>query len=196
MATLTLQPDAAAGKDNFIEQATPTSNNGTATTLDVIMTGGATPRRGLLEFDITSIPSGSTVTSATLSLFTSNGLTNVNTSIHRVTQAWTEAGSTWNKYDGITDWTSAGGDYDATADANATPSSTAAGTQTDFDIKALVQEWVDGTANYGMLVKITTESGNTTGHQFASSDNATAGYRPKLVVNYSPSGGLLLSAEI
>ena len=33
--------------------------------------------------------------------------------IFRITQAaWTEAGATWNKYDGVNAWVAAGGDYD------------------------------------------------------------------------------------
>ena len=35
-------------------------------------------------------------------------------SIYRITQAaWTEAGATWDKYDGVNAWVAAGGDYDS-----------------------------------------------------------------------------------
>lgn len=185
MATLTLQPDGTAGKDNFIEQADPNVNSGTDTRIHVMMTAAPTPRRGIIEFDISSIPTGSTINSATLSLWTDIGYTNVNTSIHRITRSWTEAGSTWNTYDGSNSWTSAGGDYDSTADANATPSSTIAGTKTDWTITSLVQEWVNGTANNGILLKLTSESGATQGHLYRSSDNATSSERPKLVIDYT-----------
>ena len=192
MATLTLQPDATAGKDNILDAGATTDNNATDDSFDVIMSGGSAARRGIIQFDLSSIPVGANVSSAILSLWTGSGLTNVNMSIHRVTRTWTEAGSTWNTYDGSNNWTTAGGDYDAAADANATPSSTTAGTQTNWTITSLVQEWVDGTANNGMIVKLTTESGNTTGHLFRSSDNADAATRPKLVITYTPPASFLM----
>ena len=78
------------------------------------------------------------------------------------------------------------------ADANATPANTSADTEVAWTITALVQEWIDGTANEGMLLKVSSESGTSHGSDFHSSDSVTAGKRPKLVINYTPppsSGG-------
>jgi len=56
-----------------------------------------------------------------------------------------------------------------------------------WDIKKLVQEWVDGTyANYGFMLK--RPSGQrTTWPYLCSSDQTTTDWRPKLTVDYDPS---------
>jgi hypothetical protein len=56
-----------------------------------------------------------------------------------------------------------------------------------WDIKKLVQEWVDGTyANYGFMLK--RPSGQrTTWPYLCSSDHTTTDWRPKLTVDYDPS---------
>lgn len=189
MSTLTLQPDATAGKDAGIMADNATTNYGTSNEIHVIMTGGGVPRRALLQFDLSSIPAGSTVVSAVLTLTAfANRLSADTLAVHRVTQAWTEAGVTYNKYDGTTSWGTAGGDYDATADATFVAPATT-GATVDVAIASLVQEWVNGATNNGMIMKVETETGTSKGGQISSSDHATAGYRPKLVVTYTlPSG--------
>ena len=63
MTTLVLQPDAAAGKDCFLESGNPTYNGGVVTTM--LGTSGV----GLLEFDLSSISTTATVSSATLYIY-------------------------------------------------------------------------------------------------------------------------------
>jgi hypothetical protein len=187
-SSLTLQPDGTVGKDAGIDSDSPTNNSGTGDSFSVITTGGGAPRRSLLQFDISSIPSGSTVDSAILTLKSyQNRLSADSCAINRVTQAWTEAGVTWNKYDGSTNWATAGGDFDAVADATFTPPALT-DTTVDITITSLVQEWVNGTANNGMIIKAGTEA-TTQGTLFYTSDAATAGNRPKLVVTYTLPGG-------
>lgn len=184
MSVLTLQPDGTAGKDNWIQSDSTSANNGTDVQFQAIQTGGSQPRRGLLEFDITSIPASSNVSSAILSLWVETVVTNDTLAIHRVTQAWTETGSTWNKYNGTDNWASAGGDFAVTASATFT-AGLVDEAEVQVDITSLVQEWVNGTANNGMIVKMDSESGASKGGIFHSSDSATAGKRPKLVVTYT-----------
>ena len=88
MAPVTLTLNTSL-KDTWINGAATTFNYGTATTLAVNRSG---PQRSLVQFDLSSIPIGSTVTSATLTL----NATAVNGSnpieVHRVspTAVWTE----------------------------------------------------------------------------------------------------------
>ena len=55
--------------------------------------------------------------------------------------------------------------------------------------------WAGGTANYGWWL-VTTSPGTPWYKQFATSDHATAGSRPKLVVTYTLGGGALFASSI
>jgi hypothetical protein len=66
-------------------------------------------RISLLEFDLSGIPSGATVTSATLKVWCNNDNRGGNVSVQKVLQSWTETGATWNTRDGSTAWT--GGNF-------------------------------------------------------------------------------------
>lgn len=83
---LVLAPTA----DAYIAQDIPTTNAGTATSIQV----DASPvKRGLLEFTVTGLTGG--VANATLRVYCVDPSTSGG-SIHAVTGAWTEAGVTWN----------------------------------------------------------------------------------------------------
>jgi hypothetical protein len=69
--TVTLQPDGATGKDTYINSANPSNNYGVSTSIDLGNNSGAV-NRVLLQFDLSAIPIGSSVTSSTLTL-TANG---------------------------------------------------------------------------------------------------------------------------
>lgn len=186
MATYSSQPDETNATDTWLGSDAATTNHGTDADFQSIMTAGGSARRAIIKFDISSIPASSVISSATLTLNTAIGLTTDQLSLHRITQAWTEGGSTWNTYNGTNNWSTAGGDYDAVADATATPSATTAGTDVTFTVTTLIQELVDGTTNNGFLIKLTSETGNTKGVSFDSSTVATSTDRPKLEITYEP----------
>lgn len=111
------------------------------------------------------------------------------------THFWAEAGVTWNKYNGTNAWGTAGADNttsDRESSAIGTLSVGASPTlNTGMDITLTVskiQEMVSCTfTNNGFVIRVNTESADDI--QWATSDHATAGYRPKLVIEYSlPSG--------
>src|SRR5712691_7082313 len=62
-ATITLSPT----QDSYLQQDTPTTNFATAVTLDVKSQSGAV-KRGVLLFDLSSVPACDTITAATLQL--------------------------------------------------------------------------------------------------------------------------------
>lgn len=198
MTEIVLQPDAGVGKDCRVYSGTQAAKNyGIAPTFVSGRDNLSQTIRGLIEFDLSSIPLGATVDSAVLTLYMSNNIDSTgarNVDIHRITQAWNEGAQnavianpgecSWDDYASPNAWASGGGDFDATQDA--TKSVNAVGFYT-WDIKTLVQEWVDGTANEGLLIKDDNETGTNTRKIFNLSDHATAGQRPKLVINYTPS---------
>src|SRR3990167_1838841 len=101
MATLTLQPDATAGLDTFIQDNAPTTNSETDTTIYVgENNGSAQITRTLIKFDLSSLPAGITVDSATLTLtITADVSSNARTfEIFEVLRAWLESpapGNVW-----------------------------------------------------------------------------------------------------
>lgn len=204
--TLNLQPDATAGKDTTLEQAqggiynygtTPNMWTGHRTTW-----GGI--QRIVIQFDLSSIPTSATVTSATLSLYLN---TNINGDVNGITvdayrfrRAWLEGtkdasmysdGANWNTYDSINNWGAPGATDSATdIDATAIGSTTLAVSATtgqfyDWSLTpSAVQGWVDGSfTNNGLLLKGEVESENM--KAFSSSDNTTASQHPKMSVDYT-----------
>lgn len=199
---VTIQPDDIAGQDTWVSSSGQTLNYGAATELHV-GENGAEALRGVLKFDLSSIPVGSTINSATLSLyqFAQADTSTPELGVYYATRGWTEGtgngtetadGATWLTYDGASSWSSPGGDFDSTAQALATAPNTT-GTWVDFAITSLTQSWLNGTiANNGVFVKKTTGSGSTDYKSFYSSDYTTdPTLRPKLVVEYVPAPGTI-----
>jgi fibronectin-binding autotransporter adhesin len=143
--------------------------------------------RSLIQFDFATLPVGASVTQATLTLTASSnvygGNPNAETmSVYRLTQAWTEGGATWNRFDGASTWVAAGGDYAGTAYASssANPSS---GQVITWDLTTLANEWHTGTqVNNGLMI---INSGTTNGFHFVSRENSNVGGRPYLLATVS-----------
>ncbi|VAV85753.1 hypothetical protein MNBD_DELTA01-135 [hydrothermal vent metagenome] len=173
MATLvTLQP--ADGKDAHIAALDPTTNYGAFEYLTANWTGtGSIDDKGLLEFDLTSL-AGANIIDATLSFYhvfnSGNGAT---FDLFRNTAAWDEAAVTWDSAPA----------YDAVSAASLSISDDNVGVWRDWDITALVQGWTSGTYdNYGMTFSRVDQSNSDI--YFASSDNTTPAWAPKLTINY------------
>lgn len=200
--TLTLQPDATAGKDTYIYSFSATTNFGTQTTIPVgNMSGSVTRVRSLLAFDVSSVPAGATLTAATLSLFEQSVGTEIGANvftarIKRLLRNWVEAEATWNIYSIGNNWSVAGGssgsDYSATDSATWTYKSPALNAFRDFataQILTDVSNFVSGAvSNFGWLLigdQPPEQQGQRDTDDLSSSDHATAGQRPKLAVVYS-----------
>lgn len=193
MPITTLQPDDITGLDTYIRSDQPTNNFSTLTTMRIGETTGAVAEyRGLIKFDLSSIPSNAIIQSARLRLFmTGNQSSNgEDMRCFRLLKPWTSA-ATYNTYDGTNNWETAGG-FGAT-DCEQTD----IGFHWFIDLPqvnqaydwfldaALVQEWLDGTLdNNGLLIKNDTDSSNNA-HTFATSRHATEANRPQLEIIYS-----------
>lgn len=183
--TITLQP-GTTGVDTYIRSSNPSGNYGADTTLKI----GPGQSVALVQFDLSFIPAGSDIRSALFSLFHTTGGTN-NVSVFGVTKPWTEgtgaagSGATWNAYNGVNSWATAGGDYDpASRVAIVLPGNNAWAT---WDLAAQTAAWTEGTQpNYGIALVATTGSSDA----FVSSDEMSSiTLRPKLTVIFLPPCG-------
>jgi len=184
--------------DTYIAVAYPTTNYGTDTYLwEGYYDSTEWSARSLLKFDLSSIPSGATVTNATLSLYSlTDYSSNISTyAVYRQKRAWVESEATWNIYSTGNNWSTAGGFHadDCEQDAIGTREMSASESSGDksWDLTdSKVQEWISGSfTNNGILIKATTEA-NANCYGFRSSDYDLTGYRPKLVVEYTTGGGI------
>lgn len=189
---MTTYSSQAASADTYLGDDAPTTNHGTEVAVyGGEWNGGAQVTRGLFKFDISSVPAAVIVQSATLSLWTVvDYATNTRTyRIFRQLRAWTEAGATWNKYDGTNNWATAGGfgatdceqtDIGSVSIAN----DTAVDTEIQWALTAsAITEMVSGAfTNNGFFVKADTEANDMWG--FYSSEHETTAQRPKLVIEY------------
>ncbi len=196
--------ETGAMRDTTIYES-PTGDlaGGASDSLYVGQTGRtANIRRGLLAFDVSSIPAGSTINSVSLRLNmaqTSSGPATL--TAHRVTADWGAAGSvgggmgaqaqpgdaTWlHTFYNTETWATPGGDFVAS------PSASTVVDQPDFyfwsspGMVADVQAWVDGTAgNFGWIL-LGDETTLQTAKRFTSSEFFLEEGRPQLVIDYTP----------
>lgn len=195
-------------KDNSLYQDTFGSlSNGTGPTFFVGKTGGGSIRRGLIEFDLSVIPSGSIIHSVVLDLFVEQAQAfPTDVGLHEALAEWGEGTSsagnrggggttatandaTWlhTFYDG-TFWARAGGDFVAAASATSLISGEDASYQwaSTSALVADVQGWVDAPAtNHGWLLR-GDESQGSTAKAFATREDSVASHRPSLTVTFTP----------
>ena len=145
--------------------------------MDVRSGSGPTKKRSFVLFDLSSIPAGSTISSATLDLCAVAVPAATRTyQIERVTAAWTESGITWSNQPTVA----------AAPSATATTPSTP-GCMT-WAVTADVQDWVQGLAsNFGWRVRDSSEGTGPALTTFRThEDVAVPSEQPKLTVTYTP----------
>ncbi|MFO1064612.1 MAG: hypothetical protein U0892_12180 [Pirellulales bacterium] len=162
--------------------------------------------RGLLAFDLSQIPAGSTINSVTLSVWVNLTFSNSTPSVelHKVTTNWGEGASaptrfmppygtaktndaTWtNNFYPSSSWTNPGGDF-----SFAVSSSVVIGADnksytfpSTSQLVADVQSWVNSsTTNFGWLIK--GDETQESGKMIDTKESTTAAHRPTLTVNYT-----------
>jgi hypothetical protein len=160
-------------------------------------------RRTLLRFDLSAIPAGAAVSSATLKMtVVMVPLSPVNSTfdIRRVLQSWSEGGVSWNSRSGAgTPWQVPGAI--GSADSSSTPSSFVAVGAANFTtytfpsmsgLVADVQGWVDNpSSNFGWLLISENEVSPETARRFGAREDPT--HMAVLTINYSlPSLGVTI----
>ena len=193
-------------KDNTINEATL---GGLGNSTGLIYVGNIAKtdtitRRGLVQFDLSSVPTNVTIDSVKLvmSLQTSADMT---IEMYKVTSDWGEGTSysaggagvaattndvTWlHSFYNSTFWTKPGGDYDATiADSKTIKSTDTTMIMSSDQMKANVAAWVtDASTNHGWLLKSTNETISAKGiiAKFYSKETApTQDKKPTMKVYY------------
>ncbi len=144
-------------------------------------------QRGILKFDLTGqVPTGVTITKATLGLFSYNsGQLRGSTGFYGaypISTNWVYNQCNWSNATSSVAWTTGGGDFAATPDATA-PKQGVANVWYNWDVTTRVQSWLAGSStNYGWMIKCVDENNHNQDWLYQS-DTSNAVYRPKLVVS-------------
>jgi hypothetical protein len=190
--SLVLQPDSSTGKDALLDSHNPSLNEGSNQELNPLawtISGSPFITRGLFQFDLSSIPAGATIQSATLTLYNNptslNGLLNGQHShlsgsnmsyLQRVSSSWNENTVTWNTQPTAT----AANQVVLAQDTNAHQNYIA-------DVTMLVTDMVNNpSSSFGFMLKLATEQYYRC-LLFASSDHPNAALHPKLEICYTVS---------
>lgn len=187
-----------AEKDNSMYSESGDLSNGMGDFLFAGRTQQGNNRRGLIKFDLSSIPAGSTINGVTLEMTGSAGGPN-NVNLHRLVADWGEGNSdapgaegmgtqalpgdaTWiNTFYNTAIWLTSGGDFDATVSANAVVSF-GANNWTGAQMISDVQDWIDGVnPNHGWIM-IGEEGINGSAIKVNSRHNANP---PVLTIGYT-----------
>ena len=195
MAEKTLTPTI----DNSMDSYNPTLNYGTSASHFIGEYSGAVfIGRALIKFDIEGeIPAGSTINSATLRLTVLAGGDHSDNArtirCYRSLRAWVHLESTWNIWKTGSNWTTAGagsgGNDREAADIGTGTQPAAPNDYAEVDLTltaAKIQEMLTGGGftNNGFVIKVDTETDDMI--YYCSANHATAGYRPELIVDYTP----------
>jgi hypothetical protein len=130
--------------------------------------------RSFVKFDLSPLPSGATITAATITLCRTNGSGGARThELRSVTSTWTETGLTWNNQPTFA------GSAGATL---AVPSSAGCASA---DVRTDVQAWMLAAPNFGWRI---TDLVEATAPQvdWATRENSSTSDRPSLSVTYTP----------
>lgn len=127
--------------------------------------------RSYLTFDLGLIPNNVIINSAVLKLYETSGAGSNLNEIRRVTSNWNDTMS-WSTQPSV--------DPNIVAALYSSPN-----TFISFELKSLVQSWVNGTDNYGLQLKCQVETGTNNFNFFASNENSSTVNRPTLTIDYS-----------
>jgi endonuclease/exonuclease/phosphatase family metal-dependent hydrolase len=186
--TLTLTTADTQVTDATIGSGTAAS---TVYNTDVLTTRAASDvnatRRALLKFDTeTTIPAGTAITSARLTIYVKRGAGTASRRIgvYPVTKSFQESQATWVIRKTGYAWSTPGGDVGTKA-AEASVSSTANAAIT-VDVTALArQQQLDPSSRYTRILLVDLDAKDSTSfREFYSSETTSLSYRPKLEVVY------------
>ncbi|MGB8857058.1 MAG: DNRLRE domain-containing protein, partial [Burkholderiales bacterium] len=190
--------------DTFLDHANGTADNYNfgADGLLKAQNNNAKSKQSLLQFTNLGIPTSSTVQSAKLRLYVSainsrsSPTVNLTLAVNRLTSAWTEGagtialpsanGATYKHKTTSTNWTTNGGDFDATTANYIIPGTFATG-WIEIPVTALVQSWVNGSfANNGFIIRVTSPTTALVDEVVFESRQSGLGasFAPQLMVTY------------
>lgn len=195
MPVLTIQPDSTTGDDTFISSANATTNYGTDAGLKTGRESTTNTLRSLLRFDTSGVPAGATINSVTLTLrmtFQDANAYNAPHSVYLLRVAFVQGQATWNIYSTGNNWATAGcgsttDDYFPTA----VGTFTTPGNADDIDLVAELDVTDLADLANGLFVRMDTE-GDFTKVDLGSSNSGFENRRPKLDIDYTEAGGVVV----
>jgi hypothetical protein len=172
--------------DAHILENTPRKNHGTVTPLGVDgdePAGTGKDKSALLKWDLSTIPAGAKITSASVTLNVTNSSTET-FQAYELKRPWVESAATWLLYATGNSWQIAGAagslDRGTTVAGSVSPSTT--GKQTFALSPDVVQSWLDNpTSNNGIIIANTA---NTDGFDFSSREATLQSNSPQITVTY------------
>ena len=175
--TYTSQPDGATGEDTYLLSKSADRNYGEEMELRIGESSEAQDEvaRGLIRFDLSSIPANAVVTSAWLSLWPAvDSAENDRTiRVYRLKTGFEEAGATWQEAAAGVPWEAEGAsgiDDRENAAIGSAPilGSEPVGVEKQIMLStSKLEEWIDGTfANHGLLVVVETELDDRFSYEF------------------------------
>lgn len=188
--TVSIQPPT---HDTFILDGED-SNFGGESELYLGNPDGTVKFRSLIKFNVDGvIPADTDINSASLMVYYygygGGGVISRTIQCHQVLKNWYEQYATWYRRESSTYWNIAGvglNNIDATSTCESSQIFYNTYGWRTFDVKALTQKWLDGTAsNYGVLLWATNESTSGDMKYIYSSEYSSSSLRPKLVINYT-----------
>ncbi|MCK4589625.1 MAG: DNRLRE domain-containing protein [Nanoarchaeota archaeon] len=179
--------------DSYIRQQTPNSNYGGATDIRIGESASLYKAfRGIIWFNLSHILNGTEIESVSLSLYFYNipggdDTGNRTHNVHRVQQSparpWEELEVTWDDYNSTNNWTTPGGDFNATPTNSQTFDSSALGSWISYNVTTDVQDFINNpSTNFGWIIKDINETEDKTQRDYRSSEYGTALLRPKLEI--------------
>jgi len=164
------------------KKATTNYGNDAKMTLD-----GDPDEAGLFKWNVSAIPVGSIVTSASIEFYVTSSSKD-SYEIYALQRAWEELSATWQRALTGSNWATAGasGASDSQSTVLGQLAATSKGTyRINLNAAgiAAVQQWInDPSQNYGIIIK---DYAVTKAVGIATSEAKTASQRPKLIINFS-----------
>lgn len=160
---------APVDQDTWLSELAPTVNYGNDAELKANNQAGDN-KRALYRFDLSAIPAGWRVLSATAKFFVTQNDPAAPVNVYRITDDWAEGSATWS---------STADRYDSRLLA-AIPARQNSNVWVTVDLAGLVQAWLDGAVpNYGVMLVATS---NNQQSEYTSKEWLTAGERPTLEI--------------
>lgn len=172
-------------RDTYTYDVSPATVRGAETTFVQDKNPGNLPpdeRKSLLRFDLSSIPSGVTISSATLQFYVDVEGQGFN--MHRMLVPWDEATVTYTSI-GNRHFAPDNTDAESAVNSNWPGVDNYVGLITVTVPASTIQDWINGTLTNNGWLMIATHADD--GQQLRSREHATVGDRPKLTVIYSTS---------
>ncbi len=185
-------------RDTWIRATSPTRRSGSSSSLTI---DGSPDSAALLKWDISSIPTGSVVTGASITLQVTSGTVD-GYEIYELLRNWSESDATWLQATAGGSWQVAGAQGasdrgNAVLGVLSSPSTGSVTLSLNAAGLAVVQRWInDPSSNFGVVLQDYVNASDAA--TFRSRETSTSGQRPQLRVDYStgPVGPVVNQAPV